>query len=78
MAAHYVNNHGQVTMRYPLNPNGSQSAVAAVSNADGRVLAMMPHPERVFRGVQMSWAPEEWQDASPWQRMFYNARMFVN
>ncbi len=78
MAAHYANNHGQKTMRYPLNPNGSQSAVAAVSNTDGRVLAMMPHPERVFRGVQMSWAPAEWQDASPWQRMFYNARRFVN
>jgi len=78
MAAHYVNNHGQHTMRYPFNPNGSQSSVAAVSNDDGRVLAMMPHPERVFRGLQMSWAPAEWQDSSPWQRMFYNARMFVN
>lgn len=78
VAAHYVNNHGQITLDYPFNPNGSQSAVAAVSNADGRILAMMPHPERVFRGVQMSWAPPQWQDSSPWQRMFYNARIFVN
>jgi phosphoribosylformylglycinamidine synthase (EC 6.3.5.3) len=78
MAAHYANNQGQITMDYPFNPNGSQSGVAAVSNADGRVLAMMPHPERVFRGVQMSWAPAEWQNTSPWQRMFYNARKFIN
>lgn len=78
MAAHYVNNQGQMTMQYPFNPNGSQSAVAAVSNSDGRILAMMPHPERVFRGVQMSWAPRDWQESSPWQRMFYNARKFVN
>jgi len=78
LAAQYANNQGQTSMNYPFNPNGSQSAVAAVSNADGRILAMMPHPERVFRGVQMSWAPPEWQDSSPWQRMFYNARMSVN
>ncbi|KAA3638340.1 MAG: phosphoribosylformylglycinamidine synthase, partial [Proteobacteria bacterium] len=78
MAAHYADNQGQISMRYPFNPNGSQSAVAAVSNDDGRILAMMPHPERVFRGVQMSWSPADWQDTSPWQRMFYNARLFVN
>ena len=78
LAAHYCNNHGQITLDYPFNPNGSQSGVAAVSNADGRVLAMMPHPERVFRGVQMSWAPPEWQESSPWQRMFYNARLFID
>ncbi|MCX7544090.1 phosphoribosylformylglycinamidine synthase [Marinicella gelatinilytica] len=77
-AAHYADNQGKKTMRYPFNPNGSESSVAAVSNDDGRVLAMMPHPERVFRGVQMSWSPSDWQDSSPWQRMFYNARMFLN
>jgi len=78
IAAQYVNNQGQPTQRYPFNPNGSEKAVAAVSNTDGRVLAMMPHPERVIRTAQMSWAPEAWGESSPWQRMFYNARLFVD
>lgn len=77
MAAQYVDNSGQVTQQYPYNPNGSDQAVAAVSGAGGRVLAMMPHPERVFRTAQMSYAPPGWGENSPWMRMFYNARLFV-
>ena len=78
MAAQYADNHGQPTQLYPLNPNGSTEAVAAVTNDAGNVLAMMPHPERVFRTAQMSWAPDHWGEDSPWMRMFYNARLFVN
>ncbi len=52
--------------------------MAAVSGAGGRVLAMMPHPERVFRSAQMSYAPAEWGENSPWMRMFYNIRLFVD
>jgi phosphoribosylformylglycinamidine synthase len=78
VAARYADNHGQPTAQYPFNPNGSSDAVAAVSNAAGHVLAMMPHPERVFRTAQMSWAPAEWGEDSPWMRMFYNARVYVN
>lgn len=77
IAAQYIDNHGQATQTYPYNPNGSTQAVAAVTSDSGRVLAMMPHPERVFRTAQMSWAPEEWSENSPWMRMFYNARKFV-
>ncbi|MFC3193120.1 phosphoribosylformylglycinamidine synthase [Marinicella sediminis] len=77
-AARYVDHTGKATNQYPLNPNGSQDAVAAVSNEQGNVLAMMPHPERVFRTAQMSWAPDHWGENSPWMRMFYNARLFVN
>ncbi|WP_154222407.1 phosphoribosylformylglycinamidine synthase [Marinicella rhabdoformis] len=77
IAAQYIDNHGQATQTYPYNPNGSTQAVAAVTNDSGRVLAMMPHPERVFRTAQMSWAPNEWGENSPWMRMFYNARKFV-
>ena len=77
MAAQYIDNQGEATMQYPFNPNGSDASVAAVSGANGRVLAMMPHPERVFRTVQMSWAPDAWDENSPWMRMFYNARLFV-
>jgi len=37
----------------------------------------MPHPERVFRTVQMSWAPPGQGEDSPWMRLFYNARRWV-
>ena len=60
--------------RYPANPNGSPRGIAGLSNADGRVTIMMPHPERVFRTVQLSWHPPEWGECSPWQRLFDNAR----
>ena len=73
----FVDNYGDCTERYPLNPNGSPKGVAGVSAADGRVLALMPHPERVFRTAQMSWAPREWGEDSPWMRMFRNARAWV-
>jgi phosphoribosylformylglycinamidine synthase len=73
----FVDNNGKGTESYPLNPNGSPKGVTGISAADGRVLALMPHPERVFRTVQMSWAPREWGEDSPWMRMFRNARAWV-
>lgn len=79
--ARYVDNQGQATEAYPFNPNGSPAGLAGVTTADGRFTIMMPHPERVTRNVQMSWAPARWGqadvggDASPWLRMFRNARV---
>jgi len=73
----FVDNDGKGTESYPLNPNGSPKGITGISAADGRVLALMPHPERVFRTVQMSWAPREWGEDSPWMRMFRNARAWV-
>ncbi len=73
----YVDNHGRVTEAYPLNPNGSPKGIAGLTAADGRVTVLMPHPERVFRSVQLSWAPREWGEDSPWLRMFRNARVWV-
>jgi phosphoribosylformylglycinamidine synthase len=77
VALRFVDNHGLATEHYPLNPNGSWGGITGITNADGRVTALMPHPERVFRTVQMSWAPKAWPDASPWARVFENARRFV-
>ena len=68
---------GAPTERYPLNPNGSPGGIAALTTADGRVTILMPHPERVFRTVQMSWHPRAWGEDSPWMRMFRNARVLV-
>jgi phosphoribosylformylglycinamidine synthase len=73
----YVDNSGAPTERYPLNPNGSPDGIAALTTADGRFTIVMPHPERVFRSVQCSWHPDDWDEASPWLRMFRNARVWV-
>ena len=64
-------------MRYPVNPNGSPGGAAGVVNADGRILILMPHPERAFRTLQYSWRPPEWGDDAPWLRLFRNARDYL-
>jgi phosphoribosylformylglycinamidine synthase len=73
----FVDNHGKPAETFPLNPNGSPRGITGLTAADGRVTICMPHPERVFRTVQMSWAPREWAEDSPWMRMFRNARVWV-
>jgi phosphoribosylformylglycinamidine synthase len=78
VAARFVDGHGDVTEMYPANPNGSPHGIAAITTADGRITVIMPHPERVFRTVQMSWHPPEWGEDSPWMRMFRNARAWVD
>ncbi len=77
VAARFVDHGGQVCERYPENPNGSPRGICAVTTRDGRVTAIMPHPERVFRAVQLSWRPTAWQQDGPWLRMFRNARAWV-
>jgi phosphoribosylformylglycinamidine synthase len=72
----FVDNRGKPTESFPLNPNGSPGGLAGFTAADGRVTILMPHPERVFRTVQMSWAPDAWGEESPWLRMFRNARVW--
>jgi len=74
----YVDNDGELTERYPLNPNGSPHGVTGLCSEDGRATIMMPHPERVFRTVTNSWHPPEWGEKGPWLRMFENARVWVN
>ena len=76
-ALRFVDNHGAVTETYPFNPNGSPDGLTAVTTADGRFTAMMPHPERVFRNVQLSWTSGDKGDHSPWLRLFRNARKWV-
>lgn len=77
----YTDNYGKPTMRYPCNPNGSPEGIAAVRSLDGRVLAMMPHPERTIIADVGSYVPrenvEEWGEFGPWVRMFKSARRWV-
>ncbi|MEM6962235.1 MAG: phosphoribosylformylglycinamidine synthase, partial [Myxococcota bacterium] len=93
IAARYIDDDGSPTERYPCNPNGSPGGITAWSTLDGRVTAMMPHPERVFLEFQNSWRSSasegesqldvtrdgqvEATSASPWLRLFENARVFV-
>jgi phosphoribosylformylglycinamidine synthase len=74
----YVTNRGEPAATYPANPNGSPGGAAGFTNADGRITIMMPHPERVFRSLQLSWHPREWGECSPWQRLFDNARRWID
>ncbi len=80
-AMRFVDNTGAATEQYPFNPNGSAGGLTAVTTADGRFTAMMPHPERVFRNVQMSWTDLSQTGgldaSSPWMRVWQNARKWV-
>jgi phosphoribosylformylglycinamidine synthase len=75
IAVQFVDHDGVATMRYPHNPNGSPDGIAGLTAADGRVLIMMPHPERVTRAVNYSWRPDTWTKDGPWLRLFRNARV---
>jgi len=77
VALRFLDNHGQVTTRYPANPNGSPSGITGLTTPDGRVTIMMPHPERVVRAVTNSWRPAEWTRDGAWMRLFRNARVWV-
>jgi phosphoribosylformylglycinamidine synthase len=79
VAARYVDNRGRPTERYPSNPNGSPQGLAGVTSRDGRVTILMPHPERGFRAVQMSYRPAGLfgGEEGPWLRLFENARRFA-
>ncbi|MBI4710249.1 MAG: phosphoribosylformylglycinamidine synthase subunit PurQ [Nitrospirae bacterium] len=75
----YVDDNNEITAKYPFNPNGAVAGIAGLCSPDGRHLALMPHPERTFLKWQWPWRPEEWRKnlkASPWFRMFQNARQW--
>ena len=73
----FADNEGRPTEAYPFNVNGSPQGITGLTTADGRFTILMPHPERAFRTVQMSWHPEGWGEDSPWMRMFRNARAWL-
>lgn len=75
----FVDGNGQATTRYPFNPNGSEGGLTGFTTKDGRALIMMPHPERGFRSVQLSYRPADLfrGESGPWMRLFRNARSFV-
>jgi phosphoribosylformylglycinamidine synthase len=73
----FCDDEGEITERYPDNPNGSPKGIAGLCSPDGRHLAMMPHPERTSTVWQWGWMPPAWRhdlEVSPWLQMFQNAR----
>ncbi len=79
VAMRFIDDQGHPSDVYPINPNGAPFGITAVSNTDGRILAMMPHPERTLRTLNFSYLPTglDLTDTSPWLRVFQNARRFV-
>ena len=80
ISARYIDAKGEPTEQYPMNPNGSPAGATAFTTADGRATIMMPHPERCFRSVQMSYRSlgSFEGEAGPWLKMFQNARAYVS
>jgi phosphoribosylformylglycinamidine synthase len=82
LAVRYLDSHGKPTELYPLNPNGSPNGITGIQTPDGRVLALMPHPERAVSRESNSWYPdlmvESWKGTGPWFRIFQNARKWVS
>ena len=77
LCAQYVTNRFATADAYPANPNGSPGGLAGITAASGRVLSMMPHPERVFRSCQNAWPDPGWGEDGPWLQLFGNARRAV-
>ena len=77
VAVRYVTADGAAALRYPDNPNGSPEGITGLTSSTGRATIMMPHPERLLRSVNYSWAPAEWGELSPWMKMFHNARSWL-
>lgn len=77
VVAQYVDHYGKISETYPTNPNGSSQGITALTTPDGRSTILMPHPERAFMSRQLSWHPRDWEDNSPWFKIFQNARKWV-
>lgn len=72
----YVDSEGKPG-EYPVNPNGSSADVAGVCDASGRVLGLMPHPERhVLPTQHPRWTREGLADEGDGMRIFRNAVKF--
>jgi phosphoribosylformylglycinamidine synthase len=52
-AVQYVDDAGQPTEQYPANPNGAPLGIAGLTNHNGRVLGVMPHPDRSYLPTHM-------------------------
>ena len=70
LAFRYADKSGNLVPDYPVNPNGSERNVAAVVNAAGNIMAMMPHPERVGAGDKIFESIGDYM--ATWDQASYN------
>ncbi len=79
VAMRYVDNNGLATTKYPYNPNGTPGGLTGFTTPDGRVTILMPHPERGFRSLQLSYRPAGFcgGESGPWMKMFRNAYKYL-
>ena len=78
-ALRFVDGRGRPTEVYPWNPNGSAGGLCGFTSEDGRATILMPHPERSFRAIQLSYDDGTFAggDEGPWMRLFRNAYDFA-
>ena len=77
IAFKYVDENGEEGP-YPVNPNGSMESIAGLTDATGRVLGLMPHPERFVRPTQHPrWSRLQDRTAADGITMFKNAVKYV-
>jgi len=70
----YVDRDGGENPAYPMNPNGSRDAIAGISDPTGRVLGMMPHPERHLDAtLHPQWTREGLKARDTGRKLFLNA-----
>ena len=78
-ALRFVDGRGRPTEVYPWNPNGSAGGLCGFTSDDGRATILMPHPERSFRAIQLSYDDGTFAggDEGPWAKLFRNAYEFA-
>ncbi|HLD97366.1 MAG TPA: phosphoribosylformylglycinamidine synthase I [Candidatus Nanoarchaeia archaeon] len=69
----YADEKGSEKAPYPYNPNGSQLNIAGITNKQGNVFGMMPHPEKfVEKHTHPRWTREQLPDEGEGLRIFRN------
>ena len=77
VAFKYVDKNGQEG-DYPINPNGSTDSIAGLTDTTGRILGLMPHPERFVRPTQHPhWSRLKEKPASDGMTIFNNAVKYI-
>ena len=80
VAFRYCDEDGKIIEKFPTNPNGTYSNIAAVYNAKGNVLAIMPHPERASWMKQLPGffgSAKEGELPAPGRKIFQSMKSYI-
>lgn len=74
----YVNENGEDTQEYPNNPNGSLEAIAGITDSTGRIIGLMPHPEKFVDHTQHpNWRRKNYDKRDDGSFLFKNMIKFA-